>query len=1497
MVGITAALQFPHIQTKASNFLANYLSDRLGMDIEIGYVNIYWFSHVYLEKVLVKDTQKDTLIAINKARLNFNVNSLIQGRNLTLDKAVLNGADVRVLRNAPGNTFNINLFFNGIKELTKSDLPDSLKGIFLIKNFEISNSTFTFSDQTKDSIVNKFNYNQFRLNNIQASGENISAQGKNFQLQVNELNCVDSATSVSVKQLSGFYQITKKSMVFRTFDLNVGNSQIEASMVFQFDSIQSMKDFNENVKIICDVKKSKIYSRDLGYFATTFNKYRQNYYVDGFFSGKINRFDVKNFNLSFGSLSKIRGSVNMSGLPDFSNTFIDLKIENSLLNPQDLLQYLGEETIVSLEKFGQSSFNGRFIGFPIDFVADAVFITQIGSVDGDINFKLDQTDNLPNYSGHLVAKGLDMGVVLGNGEKYQTLDLNGRIEGKGLYESDADFYLDAVIENFGVLGYDYKNIVMDGRLSSQIFNGFISINDPNLIFEMNGSIDLGKDQESINITASLDTAILDKLNITSTPASISTDIRIDLIGLDINTLNGYVFAPKSVINYDGRSATIENFKLITENNDSLNFLEVSSNNIDCHISGKYELTRIIQDIPDIVKEYKMILKNDSATISNYYAQIDKSDSSSYYIDYNFSLFDISPFLQVFEPDIYVSKNTFMGGYIYVDTLTKVSVEAQLDTFQYNTVNFINNRLKLLTIKLTDSLDVYADLEIISEKQNTENGSETNNLWLKSNWLSNHIDLNINLDQIDKGNQINIKSVVDFGNNFTTIKFLPSNILLLDEAWSLSVENEIRLGMGEILFSDFSLSNRDQLIDIKGTISDDSSKSLNLNVRDFEIAFINPILPRDFHGVLNGYISMNGVYDNLVVNSDVTVEDLVFERFPTGNLYASSYWDVDEQKMALNFKVFNEENVNVINVNGHYYPNEDVNQLNLLASFNKANINVIEPFYENLISDLEGKTKGNFTITGNLNKPVIKGEGYVDQGRITIDYLKTSYNFEGNVRFTENEISVQNLQMIDKFNNTAILNGGILHNYFKQVQFDLKGEFEKFLALNTTINDNNSYYGTAFGTGNMHITGQEKNINIEVNAITNNGTKFYIPLSGSSEINQENFIQFRKLDDMATEDEEIEREVLKLQGIKLDFDLEVTPEAYSEIIFDQKAGDIIRGRGNGKLSLTVDTQGEFNMFGNYEFESGGYNFTLYNVINKEFSIEPNSNILWTGDPYGARLDLEAKYEQTASLAPLLTGQDSSFYDQPEVKRKYPTTVILYLKGPLLSPDINFDIDIYDYPTSIVGFETSVASFKSEIKANEQELKRQVFSLIILRKFAEQGSFSVGNSFGNSVSEFISNQLSYWITQIDENLEIDFDLGTLDQNAFNTFQYRLSYSFNEGRLRVTRSGNITEEDAPNDVSNIIGDWELEYLLTEDGKYRAKMYNRFNYNNLYRNNQGVTTATTGFSLTHTQNFNDFRELFRSKKKKKKKSEEYTEIDEGILPSGKDSEKDEDSSTTMKK
>jgi len=96
-------------------------------------------------------------------------------------------------------------------------------------------------------------------------------------------------------------------------------------------------------------------------------------------------------------------------------------------------------------------------------------------------------------------------------------------------------------------------------------------------------------------------------------------------------------------------------------------------------------------------------------------------------------------------------------------------------------------------------------------------------------------------------------------------------------------------------------------------------------------------------------------------------------------------------------------------------------------------------------------------------------------------------------------------------------------------------------------------------------------------------------------------------------------------------------------------------------------------------------------------------------------------------------------------------------------------------------------------DEQELKKQVFSLIMLRRFSPPDAFATGgnSSLYSSVSELLSNQLSYWLTQVDQNLEVNFDLGNFDQEAFNTFQLRLSYSFLNGRLRVTRDGAFNNQ----------------------------------------------------------------------------------------------------------
>jgi hypothetical protein len=222
--------------------------------------------------------------------------------------------------------------------------------------------------------------------------------------------------------------------------------------------------------------------------------------------------------------------------------------------------------------------------------------------------------------------------------------------------------------------------------------------------------------------------------------------------------------------------------------------------------------------------------------------------------------------------------------------------------------------------------------------------------------------------------------------------------------------------------------------------------------------------------------------------------------------------------------------------------------------------------------------------------------------------------------------------------------------------------------------------------------------------------------------------------------------------------------------------------------------------------------------------------------------------------------------------------------MLSPLINFDIIAKDLPQNVIvenespiNLDLAFVAFKN--KLDEQELKRQVFSLIILRRFSPPESFNTSGSVVSSLSELLSNQLSYWMSQVDENLEIDVDIASMDQESFNTFQLRFSYTFMNGRLRVTGDGTFNNTSGQptstqGNPSSVAGDWTVDYKLTADGKLRVKMYSRTNVNPILTSVNNSTTMTTGASIIHTQSFDELKDLFTSSRKQKKKEQENAEL-----------------------
>src|SRR5690606_23196238 len=163
----------------------------------------------------------------------------------------------------------------------------------------------------------------------------------------------------------------------------------------------------------------------------------------------------------------------------------------------------------------------------------------------------------------------------------------------------------------------------------------------------------------------------------------------------------------------------------------------------------------------------------------------------------------------------------------------------------------------------------------------------------------------------------------------------------------------------------------------------------------------------------------------------------------------------------------------------------------------------------------------------------------------------------------------------------------------------------------------------------------------------------------------------------------------------------------------------------------------------------------------------------------------------------------------------------------------------------------------------DLNRQVFSLIMLRRFSPAGQFSgAGIGFSN-LRQLISSQLNTLISQVDQNLEVDFDLASLDETAMESFQLRIAYTFLDGRLRVMRDGGFTDFQVNADLNSIAGDWQAEFHLTEDGRYVLRAYNKTNFINYLTSLNIKNPNTYGISLSQTLLFSSFRELFQKSKR----------------------------------
>jgi hypothetical protein len=215
------------------------------------------------------------------------------------------------------------------------------------------------------------------------------------------------------------------------------------------------------------------------------------------------------------------------------------------------------------------------------------------------------------------------------------------------------------------------------------------------------------------------------------------------------------------------------------------------------------------------------------------------------------------------------------------------------------------------------------------------------------------------------------------------------------------------------------------------------------------------------------------------------------------------------------------------------------------------------------------------------------------------------------------------------------------------------------------------------------------------------------------------------------------------------------------------------------------------------------------------------------------------------------------------------VALFINGSLSAPEISFGLNMPEEAKGALG--GRVYQQVQAINNNETELNKQVFSLLVLNQFFPAGSTGDGPDSEvlarNSASQILTHQLNklsdQYIKGVDLNLDLDSYKATENGAAAQRTQLGLSLSKSlfDDRFKVQVGSQFElegEQRSKQSASDILGNILIEYLLTEDGRYKLTGYRKNEYEGLI---DGQVTLT-GISVQFNKEFENFSDLLNATK-----------------------------------
>jgi hypothetical protein len=1468
-------LSIPAVQDDIKNAAEREVSNFLGSEVRIGHLSVKPFNEVVVTDLQVYDREGKLCLGVGTLGAGISLRRLINDRKIELTYGEIIGLDARIRQSHPDSALNIGFIIDAFKPKEKNKPPTKFD--IRLRNVVLRRCAASFDKEwiPANEDTGKTDFNHLRVSDLKADINLPRLTNDDFTIDLRRISFHLSG-GLDVVKIGLRTHITTSSISVENLIVELPGTEIRPSdMVLKFDGFSNIRKSLESGIHEVVLLDNKVSLPDFGWLLPDLRRYPMPLLFTLEAEGNMQSVDLRRFELATDDSSlllHIEGSGdNLTDKERLTASLRKLELTAGDIIMEQITAALplkNQKVATILRNCGGIRLEASGGAFPAEgrYETDLSLLTACG--DLAVTAKGHGIGKNSGFiGGEVSCESFELGRLLDQpdlGRIMADVAVDATLSGK-----DINGDLTAYVADFEYKGASYGGIVAEVTKDDKDIELSATVDNDLAYLDLHADSHIEGEESWLNLQCDVSHLHPGVLGVLPKYRNSSLTARIDasLEGNNIDNVTGEVRINDLSFTSDGpKNLELDNLLLKAAQDANGRVLTLKSDWITGEVKGDFKVKELVAEAKGMFSKVFPSLLPQTEGEEEYSSDVEfdftiaADNTLPEFLNLPFRLLVPVPVkgsvdgtantarLNINVPYIQQGKNKLVR-----ETAIDLAVDGTSGTMTLDGTTIFPAKKGEVALNLNiygQEDNIFTDVAWETPGNSSFKGMLSLGAELSKNELSSHPEVRVDINP----------SVFDFG----------SARWHVDKGAVTYVDKNVNV-------DGLKIWHDNQFVQIDGVASDSPTDSITVKLASVDVDYIFDTLNINyvtFGGTATGEVHARNAFgtEPVAYTDNLHIEELSYNGTVLGDGRLRSRWLNDKKEVTIRADIEGKEG-RMTTVDGGIWVTRD--SLSFAIDADRVPVGFMQPFMGAFSSHIDGFATGGVKLFGTFSDIDLIGRVHADSLAMKLDYTNVVYHGSDSVFLEPGRIVIPGFRLYDRDGRSGVLSGELLHRYFHDPRFTFRvSDVKGMLCYDTNSKLNPDWYGTLYGDGSAVVRGWPGTVSISVDMTAVGRSSFTFVLNETQAAADYRFLTFT--DRRKEEAEKLRADSVpdilesfrkKVQAgndvpttVQMDIRGSVTPSTLMTLVMDPVAGDKITARGNGNIQVDYDSESdEMQMFGKYILDEGNYNFSLQDLILRDFSIRQGSSISFNGDPMKANLDITAIYRVNTNLTDL----DKSFATDRELARtNVPVDAVLMVDGPMQQPDISFDIEL---PTLTQDTERKVKS----IISTDDMMSRQIIYLLALNRFYTPeytGAGSNGAELASVASSTLSSQLSNMLGQLTDKFTVAPSFRS-DKGDFSDIEVDVALSSRLLNNRLLINGNFGYRDPSTSTTTFIGDFDIEYLLSRNGNLRLKAYNHFNDQNYYLR-QALTTQ--GIGVVYRRDFdNPFTFL-----KRRKKSEETDSI-----------------------